>query len=189
MTSILSTWVAAVGLFIVTVNSAVAGTLPEGTRTITLISADGTRQPVGNVTFIPDGDGAKIEVKLNAPAFTDEFLSMRPFRCLSGPTQQWCHLPYGYSIKSRVTPADLMDLEYMLMFIWRSYDRVGADAWNGLYFKLGLAPDGSITGDLHEADFNVLAVPPTDPTARPVTHSDLTRAQPGNRLYDRIEVR
>ncbi|MGQ0671927.1 MAG: hypothetical protein ACT4N2_03475 [Hyphomicrobium sp.] len=189
MKFIVSSFVAAACFALGAISSLAAGALPDGTRSITFIAADGTRQPVGKVTFVHDGDGARIEVKLDAPEFTDEFLSMRPFRCLSGPKQQWCHLPYGYDIKGRVTAADLMDLEYMLMFIWRTYERVGADAWNGLYFKLALAPDGSIAGDLHEADFNILAVPPDDPTVRPVTHRDLTPAQPGNHLFDRVEIR
>lgn len=166
-----------------------SGGLPEGEKSITLVAQDGARQPIGRVRFTPDGDGAKIAVTLDAPEFGEEFLSMRPFRCLSGPKQMWCHLAYPYGTRARITASDLVDLEYQLMFIWRTPDRVGADAWNGLYFKLAVAPDGSIAGDLHEADYNPLAVPPDMPYARPIGHGDLSRAEPGKRLFDRVEIK
>ncbi len=163
--------------------------LPSGSKAVTVVARDGTRQVIGRAEFTPDGDGAKVAVVLDAPEFTEEFLSMRPFRCLSGPKQMWCHLVYPYGTRARITASDLVDLEYQLMFIWRTPDRVGADAWNGLYFKLALEPDGGIAGALHEADYNVLATPPADTFARPVGHGDLTPAEPGRRLFDRIEIR
>lgn len=168
---------------------ACAGALPTGEKSITLVAHDGSRQTIGRVQFTPDGEAAKIAVTLDAPEFREEFLSMRPFRCLSGPQQMWCHLAYPYSTRSRITASDLVDLEYQLMFIWRTPDRVGADAWNGLYFKLAVQPDGAISGDLHEADYNPLAVPPADAFARPIGHGDLSRAEPGRRLFDRVEIK
>jgi hypothetical protein len=168
---------------------AAAAEVPSGTKTITLVAADGTRQVLGKVDFTPDGDGAKFAVLMDAPELHEQFLSMRPFRCLSGAKQQWCHLSYDYGLRRRVTATDLVDLEYSLMFIWRTYDRVSADAWNGLYFKLAQQPDGSLAGPLFEADLNVLATPPDQEFARPIAHTDLTRAEPGRRLFERIEIR
>jgi hypothetical protein len=46
-----------------------------------------------------------------------------------------------------------------------------------------------LVGDLHEADYNVLAVPPEAGVTRPVGHQDLSRAQPGQHSFDRIEIR
>lgn len=166
-----------------------ANSLPVGRKAITLVAADGSRTMIGHVTFSPEGAGTRIEVKLDAPGFTEEFLSMRPFRCLSPPKQMWCHLDYPYRIENRITVGDLADLEYRLMFIWRTYDRVGADAWNGLYFKLALNGDGSISGPLHEADYNVLAVPPAPEVTRPVTHGDISTAQPGQHAFSAVEIR
>jgi hypothetical protein len=177
------------GLWAMAQNAAATPKLPTGEKAITLIANDGGRQTIGRVTFSPDGDGAKIAVKLDSPDFTNEFLSMRPFRCLSPKARMWCHLEYPYETQERVTPTDLMDLEYALMFIWRYYNRVGADAWNGLYFKLAAQPDGAIIGDLHEADFNALASPPKTPFARLVGHADLTPAQPGAQVWDRVEIK
>ncbi len=166
-----------------------AGGVPAGDKSITLVAHDGSRQSIGRVRFTPDGDGSQIVVSLDAPEFSEEFLSMRPFRCLSGPQQMWCHLAYPYGTRLRITASDLIDLEYQLMFIWRTPDRVGADAWNGLYFKLAVMPDGSISGDLHEVDYNPLAAPPDAPFARPIGHADLSRAEPGRRLFDRVEIK
>ena len=147
-----------------------APSLPTGQKTITLISPDGGRDVIGHVAFTADGDGAKIAVQMDGAKFTNEFLSMRPFRCLAGPKRMWCHLEYPYGTPQRVTLTDLVDLEYALMFLWRPYDKVSVDAWNGLYFKLAVEDDGSIAGDLHEVDFNQLASPPPTGIIRPVTH-------------------
>ena len=163
--------------------------LPTGDKTITLIAHDGSRKNIGRLSLQPDGDASKISVTLDSPDFTDEFLSMRPFRCLSGPKRMWCHLPYPYDLHGRITATDLMDLEYALMFIWRTYDRVGADAWNGLYFKLAVGEDGVISGALHEADFNLLASPPAEKFSRPVSYTDLTPALSGSQVWDKIEIR
>jgi hypothetical protein len=74
-----------------------AASLPEGKKTISLIAADGSKLPIGQVTFTGDAAGATITVKIDAPEFGDEFLSMRPFRCLPDPKEMWCHLEYPYS--------------------------------------------------------------------------------------------
>lgn len=166
-----------------------AAQLPVGDKVITLIAKDGSRKVIGRVSVQPDGEASKIQVVLDSPDFTNEFLSMRPFRCLSGPKRMWCHLPYPYDLHGRITAADLMDLEYALMFIWRTYDRVGADAWNGLYFKLALGEDGAITGALHEADFNLLASPPAEKFARPVAYTDITPALSGSQVWDSVDIR
>ncbi len=166
-----------------------AASLPTGTRTITLIAKDGARLPIGTVAFTPAGEAAHIAVNLDAPQFSNEFLSMRPFRCLSGQDLMWCHLEYPYETRRTVTTTDLTDLEYELMFLWRTYDRVGVDAWNGLYFKLDLGADGTITGTLHEADYNAVASPPMEAFARPIGPGDLTLSHSDRQLYHGIEIR
>lgn len=166
-----------------------AAPLPDGTKVITLISHDGVRLRLGELTFKRDGEAATFAIKFDAPEMHEQFLSMRPFRCISGKKQQWCHMSYDYGLRQRVTANDLVDLEYSLMFIWRTYDRVNANPWNGLYFKLGLEDDGSLAGALHEVDLNVLASPPEEDFARPVLHTDLTPAQPGRQQFERVEIR
>ncbi len=88
--------------------------LPAGEKTITLIANDGARKKIGRVAFTPEGDSSKIDVTLDGADFTDEFLSMRPFRCLAGAKRMWCHLAYPYGTRGLITASDLLDLEYAL---------------------------------------------------------------------------
>jgi hypothetical protein len=147
---------------------AASASLPDGRKTVALVAADGTKLPIGHVTFTGDASGASIEVKLDSPEFGDEFLSMRPFRCLPGPKEMWCHLEYPYANRKRVSANDLTDLEYALLFLFKPPTGFGIDAWNGLYFKMTLGEAGAIDGVLHEADYNVLAVPPEASNLRPI---------------------
>ncbi|MEW5963959.1 MAG: hypothetical protein AB1749_10405 [Pseudomonadota bacterium] len=151
-----------------------AGQLPEGRRTITLVAVSGAELRIGHVDFKPAEGGATFTLDLDAPDFGDEFLSMRPFRCLPDRKEMWCHLPYPYETRRRIRAGDLVELEYALLFLFRPPGAYGIDAWNGLYFKLSLGADGRIAGRVHEVDLNVLAVPPDAPNARPLTHAALT---------------
>jgi hypothetical protein len=163
--------------------------LPEGRKTITLVGADGARLEIGHVTFTPRDTGATIAVALDAPEFRDEFLSMRPFRCLPHEKQMWCHLAYPYATKGSISAEDLADLEYALLFLHKPPAGYGIDAWNGLYFKLAPDGEGGLSGQLHEADFNVLAVPPDAATLRPIPHSALTPVATETHRFHRVEIR
>ncbi len=166
-----------------------AGKLPDGKKTISVVSAGGTSLAIGTATFTPDGAGAKVSVEMSAPEYQEEFLSMRPFRCLAGDKETWCHLEYPYDVAGHVTAGDLVDLEYKLLFLFKPPGGYGIDAWNGLYFKLALQDDGSISGKVHDVDLNVLAVPPEDRKARVVTHKDLTPVEPGSHRFFSISIR
>lgn len=163
--------------------------LPTGEKDITLVSATGERLRLGSVSFTADGDARRIAVKLDAPELRDEFLSMRPFRCLPDSREMWCHLAYPYDLVGRITPTDLADLEFSLLFLFKPPTAYGIDAWNGLYFRLAAAPDGGLTGNVHEVNLDVLAVPPADRSARLVAPSDLTRADPATHRFATIEIR
>ncbi len=169
-------------------SAAAAGPLPDGSKIITLVAHDGARQKLGSVTFTPDGNSAKISVALDAPEFKDEFLSMRPFRCLPGSKEMWCHLAYPYASKGRIAADDLTDLEYALLFLFKLPSGYGIDAWNGLYFKLSVTGSGKIEGALHEVDYNVLAVPPADGDLRPLSQTTLTPVAPAAHRFARVEI-
>ncbi len=166
--------------------------LPQGTKSISLVSASGEKLTIGSVDLKPTGDadasGRTIVVNLDVPDFTDQFLSMRPFRCLPDSKEMWCHLAYPYALKNKITATDLTDLEYQLLFIFRSPDSYGIDAWNGLYFKLESGADGRIVGNAHEVDLNILAVPPDDPTIRPINQGDLTSIESDTHRFARVEI-
>lgn len=179
----------AIGHAVVSATYAGPAVFPEGKKTITLNSADGTALTIGTATFTPEGSGAKVSVEMTAAEYQDEFLSMRPFRCLADAKETWCHLEYPYEVAGHVTADDLVDLEYKLLFLFKSPAGYGIDGWNGLYFKLALQEDGSISGNVHDTDLNVLAVPPEDRKARVVTHKDLTAVEPDAHRFARIEIR
>ena len=90
-----------------------------GQKEIILRAVDGTEITIGHVTFHagPATGTATYDLDLAGEVFADHFLSMRPFRCLEGPRQHWCHLPYPYDIDRRVSGDDLTDLEYDLLFV------------------------------------------------------------------------
>ena len=163
--------------------------LPQGTKTIFLIDAEGGEHPIGKVMFAPKNGATGIKVNLEEANFVEKFLSMRPFRCLDGKKQTVCYLPYPYQLKDKISGEDLVDLEYRLLFLHKGPTDYGIDAWNGLYYKLSITKDSTITGSLHEADFNVLAVPPDVEFSRPVAEADLTEAEEGRHRFPRIEIR
>ncbi|MGL4397485.1 MAG: hypothetical protein ACRCS9_13170 [Hyphomicrobium sp.] len=163
--------------------------LPTGKKAVVLHGANGATLRIGTITFTPDGDGAAYDVALDAPEFQDEFLSMRPFRCLAGETESWCYLDYPYTLKKRITADDLVDLEYSLLFLFKPPAGYGIDAWNGLYFKLKADGQGGLSGDVHDVDLNPLGVPSDDKSARVISHRDLTAVSSGSRRFERIEIR
>lgn len=163
--------------------------LPKGQKTISIVSADGTRQNIGSVTFVPAGESTTFEIEVDAPEFSDEFLSMRPFRCMSGAKEMWCYLQYPYELKRTITATDLTDLEYALLFIHKPPAGYGIDAWNGLYFNLSLADDGSISGPVNDVDLNILATPPDKTNLRPIEKSSLTPVAADAHRFGRVEIK
>ena len=169
---------------------AVAGSaLPEGSKTITLFDQSGQSQVVGHVTFAKDGDGATFDLKMDAPEFREEFLSMRPFPCLAGEKETWCHLAYPYDLKHRITADDFGDLEYSLLFLFKPPAGYGIDPWNGLYFKMAIAANGSLSGVVHDVNLDPLGVPPKDRSARTILPADLTVSDPTSHRFARIEIK
>ncbi len=160
--------------------------VPQAANSVSQVLMSDT---LGTVTFAADGEITTFDVALDAPEFAEEFLSMRPFRCLAGAKETWCHLPYPYETKKRSAANDLADLEYAVLFLFKPPAGYGIDAWNGLYFKLAMDNDGNLDGTLHEADFNVLAVPPERGNLRPVEHSALTPVTAGAHRFSRLKIR
>lgn len=165
--------------------------LPTGEKAVTLITHDGQRVDIAKVTFSPGAspDTRTFDLKLLDGPFQDEFLSMRPFRCLPDTKEMWCHLAYPYDVKNVISVEDLQDLEYAVLFLFKPPKGYGIDAWNGLYFKLDLDQNGNLSGNVHETDMNVLAVPPDDGELRPITHGALSEVDPDTHRFAAIEIR
>jgi len=157
--------------------------------TIYLQDNAGVETPIGTVQFAPQPDGSALtHVTIESDAFNDQFLSMRPFKCLQGDSEWFCHQPYLYSLHNKVTADDLSDLEYQLLFIRKKPADFGIDAWNGLYYKLELQADGSITGKLLEGDLNSLQSPPAEKFAKPVDLQEFISGDKSKRLFPALRI-
>ncbi len=156
---------------------------------IYLIDQKGEEFNIGTVVFSGQEGGAYgVDVDIDSAGFEDQFLSMRPFRCLTGSAEWFCYLPYPYELKKTITEDDLTELEYQLLFIWKSPKSFGIDAWNGVYYKLSMNADGTLSGNLLQGDLNVLANPP-EPYSHPIDLMEFIDEGAKNRLYPSIIIR
>lgn len=157
---------------------------------IALIDQAGEEHEIGKVSFSKAGaDGSSgIVVDMDSEDFSDHFLSMRPFRCLTDESEWFCYLPYPYEIKNTVSADSLTDLEYHLLFILKLPSKFGIDAWDGLYYSLTLQDDGSIEGTLLQGDLNVLASPP-EPGSYPVDLDEFIADGREDRRFPAIVIR
>ncbi len=154
---------------------------------ITLHGQNGERVVIGRVSTKPKGEQYAFRLTLDHGMFEDQFLSMRPFKCLRTPQQLVCHLPYPYE-KTRVFSAeDMADLEYELLFLHKRPTEWGIDAWNGLYYQMELQGD-HIEGTLKEVDLNILASPPEPVNQRPLSEVELHPAAPGKHAFPRLTI-
>ncbi len=159
-----------------------------GTRSIALINSDGEPYEIANILFVQQSDRITYKIELDESKFSDEFLSMRPFKCIREVKMMVCHLVYPYEKKGYITPDDLTDLEYDLLFLHKSAGEYGINAWNGLYYTLQMESD-KISGQLHEVDLNILASPPEAGDIRPVTSDMLYAADPVHHMYPKLTIR
>lgn len=153
------------------------------TRSVYLEALDGTRIEIASVDVSKSGD---YTVTMSEDPFADHFLSMRPFRCLEGPAKNWCHVPYPYEI-ARNVGADLTDLEYDFLFLWKNSNEYGINMWNGVYYKLA-DEDGRLVGTLHEMDMDVLSAPPEAGNLRPLQAKDLHESDPESHWLPRMVI-
>ncbi len=133
-----------------------------------LVDQSGNETAIGSIRFSTNDENTfGIKVEIEGDVFSDQFLSMRPFNCITDPKEWYCYLQYPYELNNTISSADLTDLEYQLLFVLKSPSEFGIDAWNGLYFKLALAQPQVIVGTALSGDLNVLQSPP-EPNTRPI---------------------
>ena len=111
-----------------------------GSKTIALHTREGQALPIGSVEFRPDGDRVRFAIKLDHARFKDYFLSMREFKCIDGPNETHCHVPYPYRMPSSVTAGDLAWLEHALLFLHNTPRDYGAKLANGVYYRVVPTP-------------------------------------------------
>lgn len=141
-----------------------------------LVSGD-SRVTIGELSIAALGHNDGYQLTLDDAAFSDHFLSMRPFKCLSTQEPMLCYTPYPYRNRRNISRNDLTDLEYDLLFMARTPKEFGINPWNGRYFQMRWQGD-VIVGDMNEVDLNILASPPEDGGLRPLVDEDLTPSEP-----------
>ncbi|MEP4194903.1 MAG: hypothetical protein ABJL99_04620 [Aliishimia sp.] len=159
------------------------GSVNAETRKVFLEAEDTSRIQIATIEIAAD---RRYSVSMNDTVFTDHFLSMRPFKCLEGAVKHWCHVPYPYDIKRDVS-AELTDLEYDFLFIWKGATEYGINMWNGVYYRLE-DQNGALNGTLYEIDMNRLASPPEVGNFRPVKDSDLHESDPESHWLPRLVI-
>lgn len=161
----------------------------SGTKTISAITRDQQRIPIGRVDFTPAGDGShQIALAMDHARFNDHFLSMKEFKCLEGSDEVVCHVPYPYKNPATVTENNLAWLEHQLLFLFKQPRDFGAKLWNGLYFRLERDAEG-LVGTPQAIDLNLISAPPDDLGTPPYDKSQRDDVAPGARWIARLVIR
>ena len=159
------------------------------TSSIYLQEPSGAETNIGTINFKNQPDGsASFSIDISGDAFSDHFLSMRPFKCITGEADWFCYLAYPYEIRNTITPNNLTDLEYNLLFITKSKTEFGIDAWNGIYYTLTLTDTGDITGALLQGDLNVLQSPP-EPYSHPIDLREFSDDEAAKQRFPTVSIR
>ncbi|MEO1889215.1 MAG: hypothetical protein ABGX33_04800 [Cycloclasticus sp.] len=169
-------------------SSAVSLAAPlEGAKKIYLVSTTGELTQVATVEFKPNNDNIDYTVSMIDKPFENQFLSMRPFKCVMGSKQVMCHVPYPYEKKGFVKRSDLSDLSFDLLFLHKSPSEYGINMWNGIFYKLSVV-DNQIEGIVSEVDMNILASPP-DNLDEPFAEDEIFEADESNYVYPRVLIK
>ena len=159
-----------------------------GSKTTFAHTNDQQRLTVGTVLFEPQSDGRiRFTVTMAHQGFRDHFLSMKEFKCLEGPTELACHVPYPYPQPGTVQGNDFAWLEHQLLFLYKLPKEFGAKLWNGLYFKLERGERG-LVGKPQAIDLNYISAPPDRPNVppyRPALRDDIV---PGARWISGLTI-
>ncbi|MCG8324923.1 MAG: hypothetical protein MI673_05355 [Thiotrichales bacterium] len=161
--------------------------LPVGSKTVYLLDQDERKTAIATIEFEASETGTKYRLVFSEDVFQQEFLSMRPFKCLHADSRMVCHMPYLYEKTGILTQNDMIDLEYDLLFLHKETEEYGINPWNGIYYVL-TASGESISGELHEVDLNVLVAPPPAGELRPVTRDMLHKSNPSMHIYPELLI-
>lgn len=139
----------------------------SGVKSVVAVTSDGGRLPIGTAQFSSgEGGTAKFRLSLRTEMFTDHFLSMREFKCLSAAKEISCHVPYPYANPATVSRGNYAWLEHSLLFLHKSPAEFGAKLWNGVYYEF--REEGTaLVGTPKAVDLNDISAPPDDPAVPP----------------------
>lgn len=140
-----------------------------GTKTVSVVTADGSELLLGEIDFAPSANGnTEFKLNLDIHKFTDYFLSMKEFKCIPADAEVTCHVPYPYKSPTTVSAENLVWLEHRLMFLFKKPKEFGAKLWNGIYFELQ-EQDDILVGTPKAIDLNDISAPPEDLNTPPYT--------------------
>lgn len=159
-----------------------------GVKTLSAHTTDGQRLVLGTVQFTPrEGGAIGFIVALDHARFTDHFLSMKEFKCLSGPKEIACHVPYPYPQPGTVTAQDLSWLEHSLLFLYKQPTDFGAKLWNGLYYRFQRSDQG-LVGRPQAVDLNRISAPPDQAAVPPYRAALRDEVRPGSRWIETLLI-
>lgn len=156
-----------------------------GRKVVSLGNAAGDRIAIGQVDFTPTSPGRyRFAFVLDESRFSEYFLAMRPFKCLTGPTQRLCHFPYGED--DEISLDDLSALEYRLMFLRTKPNATHVDPRQGLYYRLARSGNG-LAGEVFEVDMDPIITPQGD-RRRPIGARHLEPVDPGTQWLPLVRI-
>lgn len=160
-----------------------------GTRQVLVVTRDQQEIPIGSVNFSARNDGRiAFALKMDRDRFSDFFLSMKEFKCLEGPDEVACHVPYPYANPGTVQVNDFVWLEHSLLFLHKQPRDFGAKLWNGLYYRFQRDGEG-LLGRPHAVDLNHISAPPADLNTPPYHVDAQDAVAPGARYLSSIRIR
>lgn len=164
----------------------------EGQRSILLSNPKGEQVKIGTVEFTAlNADEKTFKVTLAEDQMQEYFLAMRPFKCVSGATQQYCLFPVSNE-PAIISKNNLTTLEYQLMFMKTKPNALHVNPFNGLYYSLSLENNGEIRGVQKDLDMDPFITPdavPVDKKLRPVNGKDLVAADPRSSWMPEMVIR
>jgi len=160
--------------------------ISAGEKKVFLDSPSGESLQIGTVTMQGEPNAMDITFVLDESKFSDQFLSMRPFKCIDG-SPMVCRLAYPYEKENRISADNFGDLEYEFLFISRSPTEYGIDPYNGRYYVIS-EKQGKLTGEIRAVDLNILAAPPEEGNTRPITEADLDPLEASNERFPVLRI-
>lgn len=161
----------------------------SGRKTLSAVTREQQHIVLGSVEFTPLGEGrAGIALRMEPGPFVDHFLSMKEFKCLQGPDEVLCHVPYPYKNPAVVSPGDYAWLEHQLLFLFKQPRDFGAKLWNGLYFRLQ-PDDQGLVGMPQAVDLNLISAPPDHLDTPPYNPALRDEVPEGAHWIERLLIR
>ncbi len=169
-----------------TLSATAQSEIVAGEKKVFLETPSGESLQIGSVVLSGEPNAMNIAFTIDDSKFSDQFLSMRPFKCIDGKPMV-CRLEYSYPKKNQVSASDFADLEYDLLFITRSPTDYGIDPFNGRYYII-TENNGKLIGEIRGVDLNILAAPPAEGDLRPITEADLDPLELENERFPVLRI-